>query len=333
MITLDQASRLLESPPPATVPGQSEIPTGPRIGSLCTGYGGLDTAAQEVLGGSLAWVADPDPGPAAILAHHWPDVPNLGDLTAVEWSDVERVEILLGGYPCQPFSLAGPKRGIADERHIWPYIARAIRVLRPRLCIFENVANHVRLGLDNVLADLAAIGFDAEWIVVRASDVGAAHQRARLFLAAWPTADAPHIGHERSGRARRRGTRLAHGRSPVAHTVRTGLEIRGIEPTRNERPPVERSGSEPAQWAEYAPAIARWERVTGRPAPAPVDDQRRLAAPFVEWHMGLPAGHVTGVPGLSRNAQIRALGNGVVPAQAAYAIRILLARAGFELAV
>jgi hypothetical protein len=135
---------------------------GPRIGSLCSGYRGLDAAVEAVFGGTTAWVSDIDPGANKILAHHWPDVPNHGDLTTTDWSLVEPVDIVCGGYPCQPFSNAGKRKGIADERHIWPWIARALGVLRPRLAVFENVGGHLRLGFDTVLADLAAIGFDAE---------------------------------------------------------------------------------------------------------------------------------------------------------------------------
>lgn len=74
-----------------------------RLGSLCTGYGGLDMAAQQTFGGSLAWVADNDPGASRILAHRY-QVPNLGDLTAIDWTTVASVDIVTGGYPCQPFS-------------------------------------------------------------------------------------------------------------------------------------------------------------------------------------------------------------------------------------
>lgn len=183
---LDRLWAIADQPAPTVLPGQIAVPDGPAIGSLCTGYGGLDMAVQAVLGGHLAWVADPDPGAAAILARHHPNVPNLGDLTTVDWAAVEPVDIVCGGYPCQPFSVAGLRKGTADERHIWPHIATAIRVLRPRLCLFENVAGHIRLGLADVLADLARLGFDAEWTTLRASDVGAAHQRKRLWLAAWP---------------------------------------------------------------------------------------------------------------------------------------------------
>ncbi|MGI5348806.1 DNA cytosine methyltransferase [Streptomyces sp. CA-250714] len=299
-----------------------------RIGSVCTGYGGLDMAVQSVLGGELAWVADNDPGAARILSHHWPDVPNLGDVTTCDFGQVEPVDIFCGGYPCQPFSLAGELKGTADDRHIWPDIARALRVLRPRLAIFENVAHHLRLGFDTVLSDLADLGFDAEWRVVRADHIGAPHQRRRLVFIAAP-ADTPHLGHQRQRAARQRRHGPAH--SGLAATDATGdrWHERRSEPARLERRPGFASGGGQA-WGPYAAAIARWEAATGRRAPGPTDARGRLNPPFVEWLMGLPAGWVTDVPGLSRTAQLTALGNGVVPQQASAALGHLLDRQARE---
>ncbi|MEV4193374.1 DNA cytosine methyltransferase [Streptomyces toxytricini] len=296
--------------------------SGLRIGSLCTGYGGLDMAVQSVLGGSLAWVADNDPGASRILAHRFPRVPNLGDLTATRWDRVEPVDVVCGGYPCQPFSTAGHRKGTSDVRHIWPFVAGALRVLRPRIAIFENVANHLRLGFDTVLADLAGLGFDAEWCVVRASEVGAPHQRARLFILATAT-DAPHLGLERGRSARGRGAGPQDHGHPAAHARGSGLEVRRVQSDRHERQAIERGRGE-RDWGRFTPAIARWEAVLGRPAPWATDDRNRLSPAFVEWLMGLPAGLVTTVPGLTRTQQLKALGNGVVPQQAEAAIRLLL---------
>lgn len=325
-----------------------------RIGSLCTGYGGLDDAVQRVFGGELAWVSDIDPGACKIIAHHHPTVPNLGDLTAVDWAQVEPVDIVTGGYPCQPFSLAGDLRGTDDERHIWPDIARALGVLRPRIAVFENVANHLRLGFDTVLCDLARLRLNAEWSVVRADEVGAPHKRRRLIVLA-TAADAPDVGHER-GRAPRgwRSGPTDHGLStadPLCIVPRNGGELsarwdavqRGV---RNDAPrcgplavadpdssgrgsdePDVQQGQPNATWGRFLPAIRRWERVLGRPAPQATDDQSRLSPAFVEWMMGLSASHVTAVPGLPRTQQLKALGNGVVPQQAEAAIRLLYERA------
>lgn len=162
-----------------------------RLGSLCTGYGGLDLAADAVLGPlDHTWHAENDPHASRVLAHHWPHVPNLGDLTTVDWTAVAPVDVLTAGYPCQPLSLAGRRAGTTDERWIWNDIAHAIRVLRPRIVLLENVAGHLSLGFGRVLGDLATLGFNAQWSCVRASDIGAPHRRERVFIAAWP-ADTP----------------------------------------------------------------------------------------------------------------------------------------------
>lgn len=334
-----------------------------RVGSLCSGYRGLDAAVEGIFGATTAWVSDIDPGASAILAHHWPAVPNLGDLTTVDWTAVEPVDIVCGGYPCQPFSDAGKRLGTADERHIWPYIADALRVLRPRYAIFENVSGHLRRGFDTVLGDLADIGFDVEWCVAAASEVGAPHRRKRLWILATAQDANSAVGDQRRlaapGQAEGRWTRSdARGRSgaPAANPGSAGLEVRRVEPDGPERQAVERGRGEPAadtegvgrgegrpeparlegrpgsscgsapDWGQYGPAIRRWERATGHRAPWAVDDRGRLSPAFVEWMMGLPAGHVTAVPGLPRNAMLHALGNGVVPQQAEAALRLLLER-------
>lgn len=278
----------------------------PRIGSLCSGYGGLDMAVQAAVpGAEVAWHAQYDPDDrhqyaARILEHRFPGVPNHGDVTAETWFGVEPVDILTAGYPCQPISWAGQGRTTEDARWLWPHVARAVRLLRPRLVLLENVAAHVVRGLADVVADLAEVGYVGSWICVRASDVGAPHQRERLFVLAHP-ADADPCG--------------------------PGLEVRQVEPARHERQAAERGDRGTRfDFGPYAAAVARWGRVTGRPAPDPVDARGHLAPRFSEWMMGLPAGWVTDVPGIPRNAQLKALGNGVVPQQGAAAFRILYER-------
>lgn len=152
-----------------------------RVGSLFTGYGGFDLA----IGGELAWYSEIDKAACQVLATHHPNVPNLGDITKINWADVEPVDILTGGYPCQPFSHAGNRKGKNDERHLWPYVLDAICAIRPRLAILENVSGHLSLGFDIVLTDLAKVGLSAQWGTFRASDVGAPHRRERLFIVAY----------------------------------------------------------------------------------------------------------------------------------------------------
>ncbi len=153
-----------------------------KVGSFFTGYGGLDIA----VGGDLQWYAEIEPAACKVLAAHYPDVPNLGDITKIDWTSVPPVDILTGGYPCQPFSVAGNRKGSKDVRHLWPYVRDAIATLRPERAILENVSGHLSLGFKEVLMDIASIGFDAQWGTFRASDVGAPHQRNRLFIVAYP---------------------------------------------------------------------------------------------------------------------------------------------------
>jgi len=152
-----------------------------RVGSLFSGYGGLDMA----VGGDLAWYSEIEPAACKVMEAHHPGVPNIGDVTQVDWSEVEPVDVLTGGYPCQPFSQAGHRKGENDERHLWPHVRDAISALGPRVTILENVRGHLTLGFASVLADLADLGLSARWGVVRASDAGAPHNRARLFVVAF----------------------------------------------------------------------------------------------------------------------------------------------------
>lgn len=161
-----------------------------RIGSLFAGIGGFDLAAES-LGWSTAWVSEIDPFASAVLAHHFPDAPNLGDITLIDWSTVERPDIICGGFPCQPHSLAGKRQASADTRDLWSECIRCLRELRPRYAVFENVrgllTSESGTFFNRVLRDLAESGYDAEWRVLSASECGAPHQRSRIFIVAYPT--------------------------------------------------------------------------------------------------------------------------------------------------
>lgn len=182
-----------------------------KVGSLFTGYGGLDLAAEQVFGAHTVWTSDVDPGACKIIAHRWEDAPNLGDITKIDWSQVEPVDILTGGFPCQDLSMAGKRAGLrpGTRSGLWEHIAYAIDQLRPRYVIAENVRGllsgqahsdvepcpwcmgdgpdgHMR-ALGAVLADLADLGYDTQWCGLRAADVGACHGRFRVFLLATDT--------------------------------------------------------------------------------------------------------------------------------------------------
>lgn len=158
------------------------------IGSFCSGYGGLEMALTEFTGGEVVWQAENDKHAATILAARFPGVPNIGDITTTDWTQVQRVDWVCAGFPCQDLSYAGAGAGIKEGTRsgLWFTIADALGVLRPRHVLLENVAAIVarRPGLDVVAADLARLGFAAEWVCVRASDVGAPHRRLRWFCVA-----------------------------------------------------------------------------------------------------------------------------------------------------
>jgi len=157
-----------------------------RIGSLCTGYGGLDMAVEAYFDAETVWTCEFDKHASKVIEQKI-DKPNHGNLKTTDWSQVEPIDILTAGYPCQPFSHAGLRKGADDERHLWPYIKEIIRHLRPQFVILENVRGHFGLGFREVLGDLTSIGYDAKWRLIRASDVGAPHRRERLFIVAYPT--------------------------------------------------------------------------------------------------------------------------------------------------
>ncbi|WP_156755854.1 DNA cytosine methyltransferase [Actinokineospora pegani] len=336
----------------------------PVIGSLCTGSGGLDMGVLTALGGGrIAWVADPDPHIRQLLAARLPGTPNLGDLRFVDWAAVDPVDVLVAGFPCQDISAAGKRAGIekGTRSGLWTDIVAGVRLLRPALLIVENVAalRWRNGGLHRVLGDLAEAGYDALWRCVRACDIGAAHRRERVFLLAWPrhtrarrlaAPNAQGLRHRHTGQARGGGilaTAVAASHPaghPAKHTAaHTASDRRdeGLPGTaRDQGRPDAALGGDPTaaaeprhgiaaevDWGDYRTAITRWERVLGRPVPYPTQPGAHgrpvLAPAFVEHLMGLPAGWVTDLP-LPRTAQLRALGNGVVPQQAAHAVSLLL---------
>mgnify|MGYP000865540540 FL=1 len=403
------------------------------IGSLFTGYGGLDMGVAMALDpdARVAWTSDVEPGPCKLAEVRWPDTPNLGDITQIDWADVEPVDVICGGSPCQDLSLAGKRAGMATGTRsgLWESMAAAVETIRPRLVVWENVqgalsarayspveSEPAMLGTSSngpalraagrVVGDLAGLGYDCRWAVVRASDAGAPHQRARFFLIGYPDGQ-PWVmrgpatpGQAPGGRPQREPTGPGDSvpaliPTPTASDHKAGRHQDGTGHTLTQAvqmlptPVAQPSGNSPSEhlrkkpgryrvtdlaiivennllptggllptpqatyaprsspgygpnlheavaatdatFGPYAPAIDRWEKVTGRQAPHPTNPPRRkggkpqLSARFVEWLMGLPDGHVTGPDlDLSRERQLRMLGNGVVPQQAALAVRTLI---------
>lgn len=154
------------------------------VGSLFTGIGGLDLALER-FGARVIWHAEMEPAARRVLAEKFPGMPCFRDVKEID-ATTERPDILCGGFPCQDISVAGAGAGIEGDRSgLWGEFARIIRALQPAIVFIENVAALASRGLDRVLRDLAEIGFDAEWDVVSAAEVGAPHKRERIFILAY----------------------------------------------------------------------------------------------------------------------------------------------------
>jgi DNA (cytosine-5)-methyltransferase 1 len=296
-----------------------------RIGSLCSGYEGLGMAVQAVLGGELAWVADNDPGAAAILAHRFPGVPNLGDISKTNWAALTAVDVMCMGFPCTDVSCAGAREGLREGNRsgVWNYCAGAIGALRPPLILIENVRGLHSAGADSnvewcpwclgeagdehalrasgaVLGDLADLGYDARWVTVSASDAGAPHRRDRVFIVAWPAADTDDLilAAEPRGVARRaaggqRGDTAADWRpADRGHDAVAAHAERDRRPGRHTRSPV----SPDARGAGSRPETA------GRGPVAPADAAGGGLAAGGRAGDGRPAalgGEAVGRPGYS----------------------------------
>lgn len=156
-----------------------------RIVSLFSGVGMLDLGLERAGVGRTIAQAEIDPYCREVLRRHWPDAIQFNDVREVKCGDVlADVDVVCGGFPCQPVSVAGKRRAQADSRWLWPEVARVVEELCPPLLVCENVPGLRTAGLRDVLADLARLGFDAEWTCFRAWDFGAPHERNRFWLVA-----------------------------------------------------------------------------------------------------------------------------------------------------
>lgn len=119
-----------------------------------------------------------------VLAKHWPHVPCYGDIKSIDWHTVEPVDLVCGGFPCQPFSVAGKRRGAADDRYLWPEVVRCLDALRPTWFFGENVPGIINMALDQVCADLEGLGYEVWPVCIPACAVDAPHIRQRIWILA-----------------------------------------------------------------------------------------------------------------------------------------------------
>lgn len=164
----------------------------PTFGSLFAGIGGMDLGLERA-GWECRWQVEIDEFCRSVLTKHWPDVTRYGDIREVH--DLAPVDLVCGGFPCQPVSKGGKRSGREDARWLWPEYARIVRLLRPRFVVVENSPGLLTvnrgLAFNEVLSDLATLGYDTEWDCLPAKAFGSEHQRDRLFAVAHVNGDGP----------------------------------------------------------------------------------------------------------------------------------------------
>ena len=287
--------------------------------SICSGAGGLDTGVDRGSGGTTVPVCyvEREVTAAATL------VSNITQGTLADapiWSDIKtfdfaawrgQVEGIVGGYPCQPFSQVGERLGAADPRHLWPYIEAGIEAARPVWCFFENVSGHLSLGFDTVAESLRRMGYQVAATLVTAEEVGASHQRERLFILGYASGarfQRPSFqrGDNIPDRPQQSKGQLRGLEREVANTSGNGRkeETIGIVGSSG-RSAIEME--RPSRFA-YGPTDPRWVGVAGGLQPS------LLKSEFLRVDDGM--GHWLDI---GRNDRIRIIGNGVVPDAAALA--------------
>jgi len=158
----------------------------PTLGSLFAGIGGIDLGFERA-GFETVWQVEINPYCRKVLARHFPNAERFEDVRTVGKHNLRPVDVIAGGFPCQDISNAGKRAGIEGELSgLWREIPRILSALRPKFALVENVAALLARGIERVLGDLAEIGYDAEWEVISAADIGADHERERLWLLAYP---------------------------------------------------------------------------------------------------------------------------------------------------
>jgi len=257
-----------------------------RVLDLFSGIGGFSLGLERT--GSFETIAfcEYEPFPRAVLAKHWPDVPCFPDVRTLKGTDIDgTVDVICGGYPCQPFSTAGQRRGKEDDRHLWPEFSRLVAELRPSWVIGENVAGHISMGLDDVLSDLEGQGYACRTFVIPACAVDAPHRRDRV----WTVAYCAQLQRDGSRKHRKQGKRQ----------VSKSGERGGAEFVANTNNPRLQGRSQARD------ARGKWSWRNEQP-------ERRSDLPRAAWLFEPDVGRVAnGVP--RRVDRLKALGNAVVP--------------------
>nr|DAK02575.1 MAG TPA: Cytosine specific methyltransferase [Caudoviricetes sp.] len=293
-----------------------------KIGSLFTGIGGLELGVCDTVmsiapyGNEIEWIAEIDGSALKILEHStmFCGVPNLGDVTKIDWTTVPDVDCITGEMPCQDFSHLGTRKGLDGEKSSLLYtFIEAVKAKKPEYVLWEDVTGALTKGAYDVFLDaLNEADYSTNSVIIPASSLGMPHKRSRLFVFAerterWATPFNAQLVEVKPD------TRLRFLPTPNRSRMDGGKS-----PGYSERPSFHdlKQWSEDEVRASYGAAIERWEGTLGREAPPLAKPKGTLNVEFVEWMMGFPKGWVTDVDDVSRTAKLVALGNACTPQQA-----------------
>lgn len=292
-----------------------------NVGSLFSGIGGIELGFERE-GFTTEWFVENNEFCQKILRKHWSDVPIYGNISTLDFKKLKKVDVLTGGFPCQDISIAGKGKGITGSRSgLWSHFARAIGVLRPKYAVVENVPMLVRRGLDVVLADIAALGYDAEWFCLRASDFGALHRRERVFIVAYPDKDGKPVKPVNGGTGQGKlGGFVAH---PIGERCPGGVVQRGSKGQEKDGAKVQGRSSPrflADDWGERVQGF-REESLQGEQRFSWCEDVRGVEDLSGRPNLPEPLvrGGRDGVP--DRVDRTKAIGNAVVPVVAQFIAR------------
>jgi DNA (cytosine-5)-methyltransferase 1 len=283
---------------------------------LFSGIGGFALAARMVGGIETVAFCECEPYAQAVLKKHWPDVPICNDIHQLKGNDYGPIDIITGGFPCQPYSLAGKRKGNDDNRALWPEMFRVIREARPRWVLGENVAGIVSLALDGVLTDLENEGYTCQAFIIPACAVNAKHRRDRVWI----------VGHSQDNRMEGMwsgGEQVASGNAGEKVSMRTGENLAysdgfRLETAGAEQQPARITRESAVVCDATGKGLPDWAGGTvGQPCP--ITEFERPNGREIERDF---RGMAYGVS--NRVDRIKSLGNAIVPQVAAEILRAIL---------
>ena len=291
-----------------------------KILDLFSGIGGFSLGLEATGHFETAAFCEIEPYCKQVLKKHWPTVPIFDDIRQLKGTDIGTIDIITGGYPCQPFSVAGKQKAEQDPRHLWPEYFRLIQELRPTWVIGENVSGHIKLGLDSVLEDLASEGYSTRTFSISASSIGANHKRERVWTVAYTRRS---FGREQSSRYKKSSglwsfekTKWSTDTSEVTRSSERTETVANSNDRNHEQEKEIRTGWNTSNSSSQNVANSNskrgclWE--TDRQDAEDVRQSPRGEETFGWWNIEPRVGRVAhGIP--KRVDRLKTLGNSVVP--------------------